>query len=410
MGFTRPSLRLSSDSGYADAASEDDDEKWEFAGALLVPSSSSSSDSSDDFEPSDASVLEHKPALPSRTISLSNIPMQMPVASEPAEVEGFFHVTTPVATPVVFTPPDHGLSRSALSHLKGFWSARQDEYARLEAQLALETNPYGGILEIPRAREGLRAALFSRLSRPGPRSPQHAPSSNAPPSLTAPIYPRTGDLSALHDTRSAVLDRAFRNLTLNTIQKILFLHDMLQRADRLPAPRLPSAPKAASSEDEDAFVDVSLGTLSSEDSSESTFVADEPPACHDCDAGSCAEQHAPVTKSRERVWEVDWVARWKVLLARVKEDPLFPTHTPSPSPVDEKTFWAAFSPPKPAKFFIPAEEDEFFGIDSDDGGSSEDDDDDYGVVLARPAWGVSADSLSREFLHNLCEYRLAISM
>ncbi|GJE93786.1 hypothetical protein PsYK624_099480 [Phanerochaete sordida] len=408
MGFTRPPLRVSSDFEYADAVVEDDDEKWEFAGALLVPSSSTSSDSSDDLEPSDATVPEHKPALPSRTISLSHIPMQFPVVSEPAEVDAHYHVAIPVTTSAsdtVYAPEDHGLSRSALAHLKGFWDARLDEYKRLKTQLVLETNPYGGILEAS-PRDGLRAALFSRLSRPGLHSPQDAsPSRDSPPSLNAPIYPRTGDLSTLHDSRSAVLDRAFRNLTLNSINKILFLHDMLQRANGLSAAR-PS--KSAQSEDDD-FVDVSLTGTGTVTSSESAFVAASPLVCQQpgCESGACKGQHeAEPSEPHDRTWEVDWIVRWKVLLARVKEDSLLPTQSPSPSPVDEKAFWAAFNPPKPAKFFIHEEHDEFFGLDS----ASEDEDDDYGAMVTQSSWGLSAESLSREFLHNLCEYRLSLAM
>ncbi|EKM50774.1 uncharacterized protein PHACADRAFT_264255 [Phanerochaete carnosa HHB-10118-sp] len=413
MGFTRPLMCKSSDFGLESASGEDDDEKWEFAGALLVPSSSTSSegsDSFDDFEPSDASTPGHKPALPSRTISLSNIPMQLPVVHEPAEVDSYYHVATPIATSASYTlltPADHGLSRSALSHLKGFWSARQGEYAKLEAQLALaEASPYGGILELPRSRDGLRAALVSRLSRPGLRL---AHSARAPPTsspnVNAPIYPRTGDLTTLRDARSAVLDRAFCNLTLNSINKILFLHDMLQRANHSPtANSLSASDEALSTDDSSSFVDISLNTISSENSCESTFVADEQTSCqqYGCDGTDCGGKHE--TASCDRSWEIDWVARWKVLLARVKEDPLLPSTSPLPSPVDEKAFWAAFSPPKPAKFFIPEEEDEFFGCDSDG------EDDDYGVMVTQPAYGVTADSLSREFLHNLCEYRLSMEM
>lgn len=152
-----------------------------------------------------------------------------------------------------------------------------------------------------------------------------------------------------------------------------------------------------------SLVDVGLRSKG-ENSCESTFVADEQSSSqqYECDGTDCSSKHEIV--SCDRSWEIDWIARWKVLLARVKEDPLLPSSSPLPSPVDEKAFWAAFSPPKPAKFFIPEEEDEFFGLDSDG------EDDDYGVMVSQPAYGVTADSLSREFLHSLCEYRLNMEM
>ena len=410
MGFTRPPLRKSNDLGCVDAAVvEDDDEKWEFAGALLVPSQSTSSegsDSSDDFEPLDASTPDHKPALSARTASLTNIPMQLPVVA-PVEVDlPYYRVATPVAASAScpgFMPADHGLSRSALSHLKGFWSARHDEYAKLEAQLALaEADPYGGIMESPRSRDGLRAALFSRLSQPGLRSPRETGSSRtAPPNLNAPIYPRTGDLTTLRDSRYAGLDRVFRNLTLNSINKILFLHDMLERAPDA-SPETPHTPAVPAGGDDSTFVDISL---SSGTSCDATLIAEDEPSF--CAQRACGAKHETLhTTECDRAWEIDWLARWKVLLARVKADPLLP---PAPGAVDEKAFWAALRPPKPARFFIPADDDEFFGLESDDGEDGEDDDD-YGEMLARPAYGVSADSLSREFLHSLCEYRLSIGM
>lgn len=408
MGFARPPLRLPTDAG------EDDDEKWEFAGALLVPSSSTSSEdsnSSDDAceptTPLDATPIDPKPSLPARTVSLINIPMQLPVVSPPALHYDEVASVAGETPDILATPADHGLSRSALSHLKGFWSVRQDEYAKLEAQLALsEANAYGGIWEAP--RDGLRAALFSRLSRPTLctlyETDTPRPSRT---NLNAPIYPRTGDLSTLHDSRSAMVDRVFCHLPLNSINKILFLHDMLDRSNpssptssetSLP---MSEAPKDGySDEDGGSFVDISLRSESSRDT---TLVEDDPMSSTE---GS-DEKHASDTSSiaeYDRTWEVDWLARWQVLLAQVKDDPILPC-TPSPSPVDERAFWAALNPPKPAKFYIPAEDDEFFGLDSDG-----EDEDDYGVLVSQPAYGVTAESLSHEFLHNFRELRMGVGI
>ena len=163
MGFT---TRRTPDYHYAEAVEDDDDDKWELAGALLVPSNSTSSDGSNgsnDAVDAEAEFNEHKPALPARTVSLIHLPLYTPVAIQSTSVELPYEdvVMHNVDSPDPCAVVDHGLSRSALSHLKGFWSARQDEYARLEAQFALtEANAYDGIWE-PRPRSGLRAALGS---------------------------------------------------------------------------------------------------------------------------------------------------------------------------------------------------------------------------------------------------------
>ncbi|KIP01280.1 hypothetical protein PHLGIDRAFT_20688 [Phlebiopsis gigantea 11061_1 CR5-6] len=402
MGFTR---RRTSDYHYAEAV-EDDDDKWELAGALLVPSNSTSSDGSNDSDDAEAEFNEHKPALPARTVSLINLPLYSPVAAQstPAALsyEGvvMHNVDSPESTVV-----DHGLSRSALTHLKGFWSARQDEYARLEAQFALaEANAYDGIWQ-PRPRSGFRAALFNRLWNSDVQSSYDVETPRSvEPNVDAPIYPRTGDLATLRDSRPAALDRAFCHLPLNSINKILFLHDMLERSTT-PSPVSPVSPlpKDSSSDDEDnvSFVDISLGSCAS---CESAFVGGETSFCsaHEHRNAARDDNHEQETDSvhpvdYDRVWEIDWTARWKVLFERVKEDPT--------SPVDEKAFRAVFNPPKPPKFFIgEEEEDDFFGADS------EGEDEDYGVLVSQPSYGVSADSLSREFLHNLCNFRVGMGI
>lgn len=387
---------------------ESDDEQWEFASALLIPSSSSSSsDGSDSPHDLSESHNEEKPPLPTITVSVSYAPVQEDPQDDVTVPESAYR--PPEAqhdTPepcVMFPPTDHGLSRSALSHLKEFWSARYDEYARVEA--------YGGILESPH-RIGLRAAFLSRFSR-GARSPYHSDSPRTVrPDVNAPIYPRTGDLTILRDTRSAELDRAFSNVTLNSIKKILFLHDMLHRSSPTTphAPELPSDISSDSSED--GFVDISLGSCGA-DSREDDTLSDDATLSHDasiCPAhgrrrADCCEKHtpqAPGAAEFSREWEVDWIARWQVLLERFKEDR---AGSPLPSPVDERKFWSALNPPpKTAKFFIE-DDDEFFGVDSD-----EEDEEDYGHMLIRPSYRVSADSLSREFLHSMCELRLGTGL
>ena len=102
-----------------------------------------------------------------------------------------------------------------------------------------------------------------------------------------------------------------------------------------------------------------------------------------------------------REWEIDWTARWKVLLESTKDDSLCLRSNSFPSPaVDEVAFFAALNPErsKPPKFFFAEEEDEFSGLD---------DDEDYGDPVERPLYSLSADTLSREFLRTF-DYQAAL--
>ncbi|KAI0093011.1 hypothetical protein BDY19DRAFT_989695 [Irpex rosettiformis] len=419
VGFMRPQLRRQhafSNLEWAEKTDELDDEKdWEFASMLLMPFEPSASDDSD-LSLDDASELELqepelcKPPLPATSepvILLDSVEnaaysdsefgeQQLPSAV-PEDIHGHAYISLAVT--------DHGMSRSALSSLKEFWNSRFGEYARIESQV-MQSSVYGGIVEVNRSREALRALLISRLVAPPKQQPPSVEPQQLMPAinLNAPIYPRTGNLTTLRDSRSATLDRAFSNYPLHNIHKTLFLHDMLERAtsdachSRSPSP----VDDGTSGEDpqsptDDTFVDISLSNSTS-DTSDNTLVNVSTSLCSSrgCRTRMADDNNQPTvlhTAECTRQWEIDWTERWKVLLNSTKDDSLcFRLDSYS---VDEVAFRSAFYPDRPkAKFYFAEEEDEFAGLDDDD-------DDDYGLVLSQPVYRVTAEILSKEYMRSV---------
>jgi len=76
----------------------------------------------------------------------------------------------------------------------------------------------------------------SRRSRaPSPMSPEaEHPPVGKKAELNEKIFPRTGDITALHDPQVARLDQTFCNYPLWTIQKVLFVCSMDTAARGLP--------------------------------------------------------------------------------------------------------------------------------------------------------------------------------
>lgn len=420
VGYMRPHLRrqhaFTSLDWVQNCDSSDDEDGWGFAGTLLIPFQCSSSDESDiSDEGSDTESLT-EPMLQHTAFKLVESS-----AAVPADEKKVACVTATASDEdepyLALTVTDHGHSRSALSHLKEFWHSRFDEYAKLEAQ-TIQNTAYGGIVEVNRSRDALRA-LLSRLTRV-PNTPPAPPEAPQPllPSANpnAPIYPRIGDLSSLHDSRSATLDRAFCNYPLYSINKILFLHDMLQRSTD---PHI--LPNYSSSEhnyhhasplpprNNDAFVDVSLSEFHSHSSASllaaTTCTLQSTPSCQSnrCDSN---ENGPPNASGSAREWEIDWTARWRVLLRSTKDSALCLRRSSQYAPaVDEAAFHAALTPERPRtpKFFFAEDDDEFSGLNDDD----DDGDDDYGHVVDSPMYGLSAETLSKEFLRTF-DYQSAL--
>ncbi|KAF7797280.1 hypothetical protein EIP86_008475 [Pleurotus ostreatoroseus] len=430
IGFTRPPLQrqnnaLRLDWTYCEDMYEDGEE-WEeeYSGGLAYPSGSSNHAIDDYHEPDPPPIL--KPSLPSHTISLSCVPVRLLSTTATSHTESC--LATCEDEPII---PDHGLSRSALNHLKEFWNIRKSEWNQREATLAHARGSASLYGVGQYARDSLRDALFGRLAaKHTPPEPAKPAADAAPPiNLNTPIYPRTGDLLRLRDARFATMDRAFCNVPLYSINKMLFLHDMLDRSGAsTPAPSTPSdspvsLPKeledSLSAEDAEAeavFEDISLSSSNSAAacSDEDTLVEKSVELQLDVektqqqvlDSAVIVDDHEP-----ERVWEVDWSARWRVLLHTTRTAASTPTSPRSfhrvLSAMDEHALLEALqsvavSPTAPptligvskslpsptrTRFFIPEDDDEDDYFNSYDA----DEEEDYGRVLRRTVYTADAD-------------------
>ncbi|KAI0690898.1 hypothetical protein BC835DRAFT_1417484 [Cytidiella melzeri] len=406
-GFTRPQLRRQQAVAHLDWPAKidesDDESDWEFASTLLLPFEPSFSDDSD-FSSDDASEADShdmpasKPLLPAHSVPISPDSVECPAVTEFAQSPS--PVTVKDIHPYIsLAVTDHGLSRSALSSLKEFWNARFDEYARIESQV-IQNSAYGGIVEGNQTNNALRALLVSRLaSAPTQQSSQANRSAAYDANPYAAIYPRTGNLAGLHDSRSATLDRAFCKYPLHSIHKTLFLHDMLQLATDTVY-HTDSLSSADSDEDpqtpvDETFVDISLSSSTSDDNDDSLLTSSTSLcSSHGCRTRTCDDKHQPaVVHAVEctRQWELDWTERWKTLLDSTKDGSL--CFRLSSYHVDEAAFLAALSPERPkTKFFFAEDEDEFSGLD---------DDEDYGLEVAQPVFMVTAETLSKEYVRSL---------
>ncbi|KAH9921578.1 hypothetical protein B0H21DRAFT_895335 [Amylocystis lapponica] len=346
--FSLPSLCSNSDS--------DSDEEFEkeFYSTLLLADGdvrdqsfdASENLSGDDHDHDQSGVLHFFPKTIKPVSSVIDLTSLVPVVPNTPNTD----VTDPYDLPAQC---DHGHSRNALIQLKKFWSLQH--YKRSKRQRDLEAAqaaaaPYAG-MEPSSDSPPLGYPIAIHIPSPSTTStPLPVPA----PTTRAPIYPRVGDLSKLRNPYAATVDRTFAHLPLNTIQKVLYLHDMTMRASDRCRARLSSNLSAAP---------LSFSRPSSPDSSddESTLVdEDEDP----------------------RPWECDWFERWDVLLQKTKDpDVVVPASSSAPtgpvpiclsgsvSPSDAEDDFTQDAPvksdyrasekprPKSIKFFFAEEED-----------------------------------------------------
>lgn len=432
IGFMRPPLRRQDNSlrleSHQFEETYEEDEEWdgEYSGDLMYPPGGHSSDHAEDFGELEPPPLL-KPSLPSQSISIACVPIRL-----------LSHSSTSLTDPSMAIPeedghvmhliPDHGLSRSALTHLKEFWGTRKIEWTRKQAALARTPPTMYGMAQF--ARESLRDTLFGRLTS----SPTRAePPVEAKPAadvtlsvVNIPIYPRTGDLMRLRDVRFATMDRAFCNIPLYSIAKMLFLHDMLDRSGASTPSSRSQSPVGVSEElkaecdgedVEGCFVDVSLSSSHSGSAGSEDETLVEQDSVSEATSARAAKLSTVDDGENSREWEVDWSARWRMLLhttrttisssphpftntlPAIDEDALIEAlHSVSASPdipprSDSRNSMVS---PTRARFFIPEEEDEddYFNSYDADG----DDEEDYGRLLRRTIYDSEPDNFPRTLL------------
>lgn len=236
-------------------------------------------------------------------------------------------------TPVKFHY--HGHSNSALADYKYFWNSRCEDWIRYEAELEeASRTAYDGIKEMDpeKDRKSAPASRCPRFRRNGKTEHEKRAGEAEStvfgyrgkylPDLTAPIYPRTGDLALLHHPGVLEMELCFVGFPLHKIHQFLFAFTMDQRLDRHQR-----AIRVGGRElQRDAFAedDPAVEAKGSEDSSfwsEDTLVEDE----------DLLPLHLSCRKSNERyqeagLWEVDWATKWEVLVGLFKEHELERQH------------------------------------------------------------------------------------
>ena len=106
----------------------------------------------------------------------------------------------------------HGYSRLALQNLKWFWSVREHERTACNTDLHIVNACDDGSPDTPLVQPSV-VHPFNRVPTPFTHSPMT-------------IYPRRGNIAALHDPHSFHIDRCFAGFANWTIGKILWMLDM----------------------------------------------------------------------------------------------------------------------------------------------------------------------------------------
>jgi hypothetical protein len=186
------------------------------------------SDTSDEWS-TDSDTSDTTPSSdlrPCSTVPLTSPPILVPDAFPDQDLPNLtIQTDLPVHPPSPLRPmfPHHGLSRSALQHQKWLWNTRYDEWMQWRAEVEIaeaEMGPYGGISNVA----AIEPPSLRRSRVPSPMLPE---AEHSPVGMKAEynekIFPRTGDITALHDPQVARLDQTFCNFPLCTIQKVLFV-------------------------------------------------------------------------------------------------------------------------------------------------------------------------------------------
>ncbi len=368
------------------------------------------SDTSDEWS-TDSDTSDTTDLRPYSAIPLNSSPILVPDAFPDQDLPNLaIQTDLPVHPPSGLRSmlPHHGLSRSALQHQKWLWNTRYDEWMQWRAEVETaeaEMGPYGGIsnaaaIEPPPLRR-------SRIPSPMPPEAEHSPMGSKKAELNEKIFPRTGDIMALHDPHVARQDQTFCNYPLCTIQKVLFVCSMDTAArERSPLSR-------------DSGIVNHHGDIQDTDTSPSTTkgVGGEERALAPHGPPTSESAFPLLTKLS---WEQSWHTRWEVLTALVKmteQNVLAQCPTTIPSTVttpiglpvvarnlaDVNVDESSNTRVERRFFFASAEEAEVNdGCESDD--DDDDEEDDYGEIVLNPRFALQRTMtdervLGRPFLH-----------
>ena len=351
-----------------------------------TPDSDTSDEWSTDSDTSDTTISSD--LRPCSTIPLTSPPILVPDAFPDQDLPNLtIQTDLPVHPPSPLRPmfPHHGLSRSALQHQKWLWNTRYDEWMQWRAEVETadaEMGPYGGIshavsIEPPPLRR-------SRVPSPMPSEAEHSPVSKTA-ELNEKIFPRTGDITDLHDPQVARLDQTFCNYPLWTIQKVLFACSMDTAARE-------RSPLSRDSGNINHDTDVTPRTTESAKGEERALAPHDSPT---------SEGALPLLMKLS--WEQSWHTRWEVLAALVRmteqavlagSPTTFPATvtTPIGLPVVARSL-ADIVDESPntqvqRRFFFASSEGGQVndGCESDD--DEEEEEDDYGEIVLNPRFAL----------------------
>jgi hypothetical protein len=349
---------------------------------------STDSDTSDTTFSSDLPSCFPAPTTPPPILVPDAFPDQdLPSPSIPSELSMPMH-----HQPMRPMFPHHGLSRSALQHQKWLWNTRYDEWMQWRADVdsaeAAEMGAYGGITPNPTVIEPpppLRRCLRSSPVLP---EPEYAAGVDKKAEMNEKIFPRTGDLTDLHDPQVMRLDQTFSNYPLWTIQKVLLVCSMDTGARGEGPPR--------SRDDQEAGNDKERNTLLAQ---------------HDS-----PESESTIPLLTRLRWEQSWHTRWEVLtaLVRMTERAVLakgPTTIPAtvttpiglPVVARSLTDVVIENPATrvPSRFFLAGSE-QLGGVDGSESDDDDEDEDDYGEIILNPRFSLPKPDgcgLKRPILH-----------
>ncbi|KAI0320580.1 hypothetical protein OF83DRAFT_556459 [Amylostereum chailletii] len=208
--------------------------------------------------------------------------------------------------------PHHGLSRSALQHQKWLWSSRYDEWMQWEMDVeeaASEAHAYGGL-----------AGPVS-ISPPSRRSPSPEKQqedrnmkerSQQLDAINPNIFPRTGDLSELHNPHAARLDRYFGNYPLWTIHKVLYVFNMGAPHREEGSGCISPSPSSTGASSCLALIEDGCDSDASSSPTKSCASEDS------VDSDRTVSSSYSTSSSKTPEWETSWDGRWEVLQELVR--------------------------------------------------------------------------------------------
>ncbi|TDL25920.1 hypothetical protein BD410DRAFT_783909 [Rickenella mellea] len=222
--------------------------------------------------------------------------------------------------------PHRGHSKSSLLHQKSFWNERYDQWVAWEAECDFE-RAYGGI-DVSQLPEGLVQRHTCSLYGPPRQQPPITPSvynsdgKAEDTELNLALFPRMGDLSALHDPYIAHVDQCFANFPIWTLSKMIWIFDAGQRSSTHLPPLsfentqgMCSADGTSDGQVSSELVDSSFVSASS--GGDVTLV-DSTANLIEIMGKSDDSKHLNLSPLAHRNWEIDWYARWEVLLHQVE--------------------------------------------------------------------------------------------